>query len=68
MQDEQCFTIVQAWLARLEKALRSEELNELTACFDKDSHWRDLVAFTGTISPFRGADEISMDFARFKKK
>ena len=68
MQDEQCFTIVQAWLARLEKALRSEELNELTACFDKDSHWRDLVAFTGTISPFRGADEISNGLCSFQKK
>ena len=68
MQDEQCSTIVKAWLTRLEKALRSEERNKLTACFDKDSHWRDLIAFTGTISPFRGAEEISNGLCSFQKK
>ena len=50
----------------LEKALRSEELNELTACFDKDSHWRDLLAFTGRFH-HSAADEISNGLARFKK-
>ena len=67
MHKDQCLKIAQDWLSHFEKVLQSGKSNDLQGCFHLESHWRDLLAFTGTISPFEGAKEISRGLNSFQK-
>ena len=67
MHKDQCLKIAQDWLSHFEKVLQSGKSNDLEDCFHLESHWRDLLAFTGTISPFEGAKEISRGLNSFQK-
>ena len=67
MHKDQCLKIAQDWLSHFEKVLQSGKSNDLQGCFHLESHWRDLLAFTGTISPFEGAKEISRGLSSFQK-
>ena len=50
---------IQHWLGALETALRDGSRAALTALFSPDDcHWRDLLAFTWSIKPHEGADNI----------
>ena len=60
MRKDQCLKIAQDWLSHFDKVLQSGNSNHLEDCFHSESHWRDLLAFTGTISPYEGAKEISL--------
>ena len=51
--------LVARWLGAFETALRAGDKAALAALFEPDSHWRDVLAFTWHISPFRGAAEIA---------
>jgi putative flavoprotein involved in K+ transport len=51
--------LVEQWLGRLDVALQSESRSSLAALFAADAHWRDLLAFTWSITPRQGADEIA---------
>ena len=55
---------VDRWLQSFEAALRAGDRPGLAALFVPDSHWRDLVAFTWTITPHRGADSIAEALVR----
>ncbi len=67
MHKDQCLKIAQDWLSHFEMVLQSGNSNDLQGCFHLESHWRDLLAFTGTISPFEGAKEISRGLNSFQK-
>ena len=67
MHKDQCLKIAQDWLSHFEKVLQSGKSNDLEDCFHSESHWRDLLAFTGTISPYGGAKEISIGLNSFQK-
>ena len=68
MHKDQCLKIAQDWLSHFEKVLQSGKSNDLEDCFHSESHWRDLLAFTGTISPYGGAKEISLGLNSFRKQ
>tara|TARA_B100000614_G_scaffold59498_1_gene52661 strand:+ start:3288 stop:5027 length:1740 start_codon:yes stop_codon:yes gene_type:complete len=67
MHKDQCLKIAQDWLSHFEKVLQSGKSNDLEDCFHLESHWRDLLAFTGTISPYEGAKEISLGLSSFQE-
>ena len=67
MHKDQCLKVAQDWLSHFEKVLESGKSNDLKDCFHSKSHWRDLLAFTGTISPYGGAKEISLGLNSFQK-
>lgn len=46
--------LVSQWLAALNAALQAPDRHALAALFMEDSHWRDLMAFTWTITPHDG--------------
>lgn len=50
--------LVAQWLSDFDRALTSGNKAELTALFEPDSHWRDLVAFTWHFGAFRGVEQI----------
>ena len=50
--------LVGQWLERLNAALRSESQAAVASLFAPDGHWRDLLAFTWSITPCQGADNI----------
>ena len=50
--------LVSQWLESLNVALQSDSALAIAALFAPDSHWRDLLAFTWTITPQRGAESI----------
>lgn len=50
--------LVQLWLTRFEQALRARNADQLANMFAEESHWRDMVAFTWTISPCNGVQPI----------
>ena len=50
---------VKQWLQKFGKALESARIEELEDCFSDNAHWRDLLAFTWSISPFEGRLTIS---------
>jgi len=52
-------SIVTDWLSAFEAALTGGDAAAIAALFQADSHWRDLLAFTWHISPYRGADDIA---------
>ena len=51
--------LVEHWLAALEVALQSGNRAALASLFAPDGHWRDLLAFTWSITPKQGADDIA---------
>ena len=52
--------LAQQWLASLDAALRDGNKTAAAALFAQDDcHWRDLFAFTWSITPFRGANDIA---------
>src|SRR5690349_14864607 len=51
--------LVEQWLSQLDVALQSESRKSVAALFAPDGHWRDLLAFTWSITPRQGADEIA---------
>src|SRR5690242_13505065 len=56
-------TVVRRWLVALDAALRDRSRSAIAALFAPDSHWRDLLAFTWSLTPHRGADQISTALA-----
>ena len=51
--------IVEKWLARWEAALQSGDQAAVASLFESDGHWRDLLAFTWSITPSEGAEAIA---------
>ncbi len=51
--------LVDQWLVKFDTALQSGNHPLLASLFIGDSHWRDLFAFTWTITPSQGADTIA---------
>src|SRR5262245_5233961 len=51
--------LVAQWLARLDAALQSENASSIASLFAPDGHWRDLLAFTWSITPSQGAESIA---------
>ena len=47
------------WLSKFEKAIDLNELNNLSMLLETDSDWRDLLAFTGTVTTVSNSDLIS---------
>src|SRR5688572_20095751 len=51
--------LLEQWLAHLDAALQSGNRASVAALFAPDGHWRDLLAFTWSITPRQGADDIA---------
>src|SRR5689334_14963178 len=51
--------LVEQWLAQLDVALQAENERSIASLFAADGHWRDLLAFTWTITPRQGAADIA---------
>ena len=51
--------LVEQWLGRFDVALQSESRTSLAQLFAAASHYRDLVAFTWTITPECGPEDIA---------
>ena len=51
--------LVEQWLAQLDSALRSENRAAVASLFAPDGHWRDILAFTWSITPCQGAKDIA---------
>ena len=51
--------LVEQWLAQLDSALRSENRTAVASLFAPEGHWRDLFAFTWSLTPCQGADNIA---------
>jgi cation diffusion facilitator CzcD-associated flavoprotein CzcO len=60
-------TLAERWLAQFEAALRNGSQPALAALFAPDGHWRDLLAFTWTITPLQGAAAIAAQLAAKQK-
>jgi putative flavoprotein involved in K+ transport len=50
---------VERWLAHFDAALQSKSRASVASLFAPDGHWRDLLAFTWSITPKQGAAEIA---------
>jgi putative flavoprotein involved in K+ transport len=55
--------VVERWLGSLEAALRDRSTSAIAALFAPDSQWRDLLAFTWSLTPHSGADRIAAAMA-----
>ncbi len=51
--------LVEQWLGQLDVALQSESRASVASLFAPDGHWRDLLAFTWSITPCQGAEDIA---------
>ncbi len=51
--------LVGQWLDQLNVALHSESQTSVASLFAPDGHWRDLLAFTWSITPSQGAKDIA---------
>jgi len=51
--------LVGQWLDKLNAALQSGSRTSVASLFASDSHWRDLLAFTWSITPCTGAADIA---------
>lgn len=58
--------IVRRWLASLEAALTDRSQSAIAALFAPESHWRDLLAFTWSLTPHIGADAIAVAMLRLQ--
>ena len=52
-------TLANNWLNQFSSALASHNKSGITALFDSDCHWRDLFAFTWSITPVEGIENIA---------
>src|SRR5258706_3966174 len=50
---------VEQWLGQWDAALQSESRASVASLFAPDGHWRDLLAFTWSITPRQGAENIA---------
>src|SRR4029079_12695817 len=50
----------------LEAALRERSTSAIAALFAPDSHWRDLLAFTWSLTPHSGAEQIATAMAKLQ--
>ena len=60
--------LVKRWLASFERALSSGTVAALREVLWSDVHWRDLMAFTWTITPHDTLDFTVTDFIRCQKE
>ncbi len=51
--------LVAQWLGQFDVALQGANQASLAALFASDGHWRDLLAFTWSITPSQGAETIA---------
>ena len=51
--------LVEQWLDKLNVALHSGSVSSVAALFAQDSHWRDVLAFTWTLTPCEGPEAIA---------
>src|SRR5258706_14274701 len=51
--------LIEQWLGQLDAALQSENRASVASLFAPDGHWRDLLAFTWSITPCQGAEAIA---------
>ena len=51
--------LVGQWLSKLDTALQSASRASVASLFAPDGHWRDLLAFTWSITPCQGAENIA---------
>ena len=51
--------LVERWLEQLEAALGSNDPASIASLFAADGHWRDLLAFTWSITPREGSNDIA---------
>ena len=51
--------LVARWLSELDRALQRESRAAVASLIAADGHWRDLLAFTWSITPKQGAEEIA---------
>ncbi|RFC69542.1 MULTISPECIES: NAD(P)/FAD-dependent oxidoreductase [Mesorhizobium] len=51
-------TKVSAFLEKFGKALAEQDIEAAVGCFQTDSYWRDLIAFTWNIKTLEGQDQI----------
>src|SRR5688572_10762928 len=51
--------LVEQWLEQLDAAVQSQSRASVASLFTPDGHWRDLLAFTWSITPRQGADDIA---------
>jgi hypothetical protein len=57
--ESQNLAIVEEWLGQLKQALILQDSQSLNALFLPQSYWRDVLALTGSIQTFCGAEIIS---------
>lgn len=50
---------ITAWLEQFENALAGGDIPSVTALFDDDCYWRDMLAFTWNIKTLEGGDAIA---------
>lgn len=60
--------LVAHWLTQFEQALLAGAESSLTALFAPDAHWRDLLAFTWSITPQQGAAAIAQSLAAHQRR
>jgi putative flavoprotein involved in K+ transport len=51
--------LVEQWLLEFDEALQSESRAAVASLFAPDGHWRDLIAFSWSITPCQGAEAIA---------
>src|SRR5258706_3385022 len=51
--------LVEQWLVQLDAALQRGSRTSVASLFAPDGHWRDLLAFTWSITPRQGAEDIA---------
>ena len=51
--------LVEQWLEQLDAALQSKDQASIASLFAPDGHWRDLIAFTWSITPSQGSNDIA---------
>lgn len=51
--------LVEQWLDQLDVALQSGRQASVAALFAPDGHWRDVLAFTWTLTPCEGGEKIA---------
>lgn len=59
--------LVERWLDKLDVALQSESRGAIASLFAADGHWRDLFAFTWSITPCQGAEDIAASMVAKQK-
>lgn len=57
-QPRTAYEIAESWLNAFEHAWREGEREQLESLFLEESHWRDLLAFTWTITPHDGRQSV----------